>query len=232
MRPSRTPLLWVGLLLGLLVSFALDAPVHAIIASARACAPAQTIGHAIRWVGEGQVQVTALLLLVLIGALMSRRVRAAGAWGLVALAISGAAAGVLKVLIHRPRPWVTAPEPHSLTAWVSTAGFQSFPSGESATAFAVAALLGYRFPSLRVPLLVGASLVAAARVVVGAHALSDVWAGAMLGLAVGRLAEGWAARSAARAGADAPRTRRPRLRVRGLPSRVTAGTESQRSEAG
>jgi undecaprenyl-diphosphatase len=228
MRPSRIPLLWVGLFLGLLVSFALDAPVHTIIASARACAPIETMAHAIRWLGVGQVQVAVLLLLVLIGAFVSRRVQAAGAWGLVALAISGAAAGVLKVLIHRPRPWTTAPEPHSLTAWVTTAGFQSFPSGESAASFAVAALLGYRFPSLRIPLFVAASLVAVARVLVGAHAPSDVWAGAMLGLAAGRLAEGWATRSTARAAAKAHPALRPRPSVGGLPSRarVTAETKS------
>jgi undecaprenyl-diphosphatase len=227
MRLSRSFVLWVGLSLGLLASFALDAPVHSIIASARACALAQTIGHAIRWLGVGQVQAAVLLLLVLIGAFVSRRVRAAGAWGLVALAISGAAAGALKVLIHRPRPWVTAPEPHSLTARMTTAGFQSFPSGESAATFAVAALLGCRFPPLRIPLFVAASLVAGARVLVGAHALSDVWAGAMLGLVAGWLTEGWATRSTARAAANAPGPPRPRLSVRALLSRMRVAAETK-----
>jgi hypothetical protein len=39
----------------------------------RACALAQTIGHSIRWIGEGQVQVVALLLLIVVGAFLSRR---------------------------------------------------------------------------------------------------------------------------------------------------------------
>ncbi len=47
---------------------------------------------------------------------------------------------------------------------------------------AIALLVGYFLPKTRLPLLIVAAMVAAERVMLGAHHPSDVWAGAMLGL--------------------------------------------------
>ena len=126
----------------------------------------------------------------------------AGSWTVISLVLSGGLANILKVLVHRPRPFVTLPPPDSWLGYVRVHEFQSFPSGESATTFAIAASLSAWFPKLRVPLMAVAVAVAAARVVVGNHFPSDVWAGAMLGLAVGQ----WVARTARRRaqGADSP----------------------------
>jgi membrane-associated phospholipid phosphatase len=59
-----------------------------------------------------------------------------------------------------------------------------FPSGEAATAFALAAALTHRHPRGRWWWYVAATLAAAARLVNGAHYLSDVAAGATLGWGV------------------------------------------------
>ena len=108
----------------------------------------------------------------------------AGSWTMVCLVLSGGIANILKVLVHRPRPFVTLSPPDSWVGYLRVHEFQSFPSGESTTAFAVAASLSIWFPRLQVLLMIAATAVAAARVIVGNHFPSDVWAGAMLGVAV------------------------------------------------
>jgi undecaprenyl-diphosphatase len=67
----------------------------------------------------------------------------------------------------------------------------SFPSTHAVSAFAVAAALGMRAPRLRAALSVGATLVAASRLVLGEHYATDVVAGALLGVAVGERVGLW-----------------------------------------
>lgn len=61
----------------------------------------------------------------------------------------------------------------------------SFPSGHTITAFAVSVPLALVYPALALPLLFAALSVAASRIVLGMHFLSDVVAGAALGAALG-----------------------------------------------
>ena len=63
----------------------------------------------------------------------------------------------------------------------------SFPSDQTAAAFAAAEFLGWLRPGARMWLRPLASLIAISRVVVGAHYPTDVFAGAAMGTAVGRL---------------------------------------------
>jgi len=53
------------------------------------------------------------------------------------------------------------------------------------TAFSIALVVGYFYPSLEGPLLFLAISIAASRIVLGMHFLSDVLAGMVLGVAVG-----------------------------------------------
>src|SRR5579862_1658753 len=64
----------------------------------------------------------------------------------------------------------------------------SFPSGHSITAFAMAVSLGGFYPEMLPGLLFCAISIAASRVVLGMHFLSDVLAGAALGATLGALA--------------------------------------------
>ncbi|HLW76124.1 MAG TPA: phosphatase PAP2 family protein [Bryobacteraceae bacterium] len=57
----------------------------------------------------------------------------------------------------------------------------SFPSGHTITAFAVAISLGAFYPALLIGLLFVAMSVAASRILLGMHFLSDVIAGAGIG---------------------------------------------------
>lgn len=84
----------------------------------------------------------------------------------------------LKKATGRKRP--CALEPHCWATLLPPDQF-SFPSGHTITAFAVAVSLSMVYPSLAVGLLFCAVSVAASRILLGMHFLSDVLAGALIG---------------------------------------------------
>jgi undecaprenyl-diphosphatase len=84
----------------------------------------------------------------------------------------------LKRLCARKRP--CAIEPHCWATLLPPDQF-SFPSGHTITAFAVAISLGAFYPALLAGLLFCAASVAASRILLGMHYLSDVIAGAGIG---------------------------------------------------
>src|SRR5271154_288299 len=110
-----------------------------------------------------------------------QRFSAVGAAG--AAAIAGILVfKTLKKLSHRPRPCQL--QPHCWSKVLPPDQF-SFPSGHTMTAFAIALVVSYFYPSLEGPLYFLAISIAFSRVVLGMHFLSDVLAGAVLGSALG-----------------------------------------------
>lgn len=110
-----------------------------------------------------------------------RRFEAAGA------ASAAALAGIvvfktLKLLSHRPRP--CASTPHCWSTILPPDQF-SFPSGHTMTAFSIAIVLSYFYPSLEAALFFLAVSIGVSRIVLGMHFLSDVLAAAVLGVALG-----------------------------------------------
>lgn len=103
---------------------------------------------------------------------------------------AGTAAGVVGVLIfktvkmlsQRPRPCQL--EPHCWSKVLPPDKF-SFPSGHTMTAFSMALVVSYFYPGLEGPLFFLALSIAVSRIVLGMHFLSDVLAGAVLGVALG-----------------------------------------------
>jgi len=93
----------------------------------------------------------------------------------------------LKHAIGRERP--CAMETHCWASLLPPDRF-SFPSGHTITAFAVAVPLGLCYPSLLAGLLFCALSVAASRILLGLHYLSDVLAGIAIGASIG-LAAFW-----------------------------------------
>ena len=109
-----------------------------------------------------------------------------------ALGAAAAAVGIgiglflkLKKTCGRKRP--CALEPHCWTTLLPPDQF-SFPSGHTITAFAVAISLGVFYPALLLGLLFCAISVAASRILLGMHFLSDVMAGAGIGGILGYIA--------------------------------------------
>lgn len=90
----------------------------------------------------------------------------------------------LKRMIGRKRP--CALEPHCWATLLPPDQF-SFPSGHTITAFAVAISLGAFYPMMLPGLLFCAASVAASRILLGMHFLTDVLAGAAIGTALGIL---------------------------------------------
>jgi len=105
----------------------------------------------------------------------------------IAAGASAAATGILifSVLKHssrRRRPCEI--EPHCWSSVLPPDKY-SFPSGHSITAFAVATSLGLFYPQLLAVLLTAAFLIAASRIILGMHFLSDVLVGCALGVLLG-----------------------------------------------
>jgi undecaprenyl-diphosphatase len=140
---------------------------------------ATRMGDGWLWLAVG----TALLL----GGDGWRRVFAACA---LAAGASSAALVVLKRRFRRPRPCdgplaarpPVRPSPYA--ALIPSDRF-SFPSGHSMNAFAIGTVLALAAPWALVPILVAAVSVAASRVLLGLHFLSDVVAGSLLGALIG-----------------------------------------------
>lgn len=125
--------------------------------------------------GDGWLWYALGLVLLLFGG--EQRFLAVGAAALAA-AVGIALFLKLKKITGRKRP--CALEPHCWATLLPPDQF-SFPSGHTITAFAVALSLMRFYPDLAVGLLFCALSVAASRVLLGMHFLSDVVAGAAIG---------------------------------------------------
>jgi undecaprenyl-diphosphatase len=112
-----------------------------------------------------------------------------GPRGYVAFGAAGSAAilGIfvfkaLKKLSHRPRPCQY--QPHCWANMLPPDQF-SFPSGHTMTAFSIAVVVSFFYPTLEWPLYFLAVSIGLSRIVLGMHFLSDVLAGAVIGAALG-----------------------------------------------
>ena len=131
--------------------------------------------------GDGWLWYAMGLTVALFGG--ADRFRALGAAGL-AVGLGIALFLKLKRVIGRRRP--CALEPHCWATLLPPDQF-SFPSGHTITAFAVALALGSYYPAMMPGLLFCAASVAASRILLGMHFLTDVLAGAVLGGTLGEV---------------------------------------------
>ena len=133
--------------------------------------------------GDGWLWLATALWLAVAGA-RGQRVLAAA---VLAAAIANALQVCVKRRVRRPRPCERVRsrdfDVHPL-AWFASDRF-SFPSGHALNAFAIGSVIALSFPAAALPVLALAASVAASRVIFGLHWLSDVLAGALVGLAIG-----------------------------------------------
>jgi lipid A 4'-phosphatase len=100
----------------------------------------------------------------------------------LAVAVSGILADILKIIFGRARPKLLfAGDVYSFTWGAMEADRWSFPSGHATTAAALATAFSLLWPRGIPVYWLAAFLVMASRIVIGAHYLSDVVAGAALG---------------------------------------------------
>ena len=109
-----------------------------------------------------------------------------------AVAASGLTVDLLKVIVGRTRPKLLFASGTYDFGWFGLrADDWSFPSGHAATAAAVMAALWCLWPRPWLLYVAGAALVAASRVITGAHYPSDVVAGAVIAVVVTRAIAAW-----------------------------------------
>ncbi len=133
--------------------------------------------------GDGWLWLAATALLVANG----RRGLEVLSAGAVAAGVANALLLCLKGRVRRARPCERARSRHfdvDPLAWFPSDRF-SFPSGHALNAFAIGSVIALAFPIAALPILALAASVAASRVVLGLHWLSDVLAGALVGLLIG-----------------------------------------------
>lgn len=111
-----------------------------------------------------------------------REVRVLAGFVFVGVGLPSLTSSLFKRLIGRARPeaW-TAEAPISFIPNLTLYNHQSFPSGHSTTAFAMAMVVVFIWPKTLWPALLAAGLIALSRVITGQHYLTDIVGGAVLG---------------------------------------------------
>lgn len=101
--------------------------------------------------------------------------------GLVAGFIARGGVEIIRLFIHRPRPFV---DDHAITPLFSETSF-SFPSGHAAFFFALSAVVYTYDTRWGAWFFAASSLIVFARVAAGVHYPSDIIGGAVLGILIG-----------------------------------------------
>jgi undecaprenyl-diphosphatase len=138
--------------------------------------------------GKGETLVILSLVLWAVGYGFKQPQWTEAGWrSLIAHGFAALSATILKHVIGRPRPKFMHAGNFEFSP-VSGSGWDSFPSGHAAAAFAVATVLATKFPRARWPIFVAAAAIAASRIIRGSHYLTDVAGGAALGCIIGMIA--------------------------------------------
>jgi undecaprenyl-diphosphatase len=176
---------------------------HALARFAASASPALLrVFRVITWFGQGGVVLVpsgiALLAclwlrprLPSLADALGKIIRGAGLL-FAAVAAAGITNDGLKLLFERARPrlWLHG-DPTGFFSGHMGSDYQSFPSGHTATSVAAAIVLSQLFPRWRAEFALFALLIAFSRILLDAHYLSDVIAGAAVGTICATLAFAW-----------------------------------------
>lgn len=178
-------------------AFQMDSPVReAVVASQgkgwKKSADAR-FHSAVRKFGDWPPLMAVCLVGLLVARLMkSRRWMRIVAAAMIASTLAGILANASRLTTGRTRPKESpAIEKGFYGPWhegkllIGQPAYNSFPSGHTATAFGLAAVLALASPLLGIPALAGAGLVAWSSIAMGAHHPSDVVVSILLSLVVG-----------------------------------------------
>jgi len=192
---KRSPLIWLLplALVTLLIAFQFDRPLAQAMADIGPRVKKAAV--LVSWFGKGGVILFPAGLLILFAMAMKVArpdredrldpILRALIVVFVIVAAAGLADDVLKVAFGRARPFMwLAGDDSGFRPFRFKSQYNSFPSGHTTTSFAAAMALGALFPRLRVLFFLGAATIGASRILQDVHYLSDVVAGAELGMIV------------------------------------------------
>ncbi len=150
---------------------------------------------AAKYAGNGFYQAIFICLILLHATkvLEDRKLAESMRFSLYAVILSGVAANILKFSIGKARPGEKLGNWH-IEPFSAANDFHSFPSGHTATSFALAYVIAAFYPRLALPAFSAALLIGAGRIVGESHFPSDVMAGALLGMACGWTVMRWGQR--------------------------------------
>jgi undecaprenyl-diphosphatase len=134
--------------------------------------------------GSGAVPLVVSAAVAALGHVRRRsRLRSAATLGALAFVVAGLVEYTLKHLVGRYRPDAAMPVLAAIGPTFA-ADVDSFPSGHATSVFAVATALADGYPRLAWLFYAMAAAIAAGRVYLGRHYVSDVLGGAVIGIAV------------------------------------------------
>ncbi|HXX56783.1 MAG TPA: phosphatase PAP2 family protein [Thermodesulfovibrionales bacterium] len=142
----------------------------------------------INFLGHGATLIIGSLILYAVGRQRDRNLERLGKTLFIGLLSAGVVVQGLKHLSGRARPRLT--DDLLFIGPSFRSGYDSFPSGHTTLAFCMATILSQYFPSYRTAFYAFAVIVGLARVEGAAHFPSDVLAGAIVGILVGRIFSG------------------------------------------
>jgi membrane-associated phospholipid phosphatase len=192
---KRSALIWLLplALVAILVAFQFDQPLAQAIADVSPRVKKAAV--LVSWFGKGGVILYPTGLLILLGMFMKIARPDREDWldpilrALIVVFVIVAAAGladdVLKVIFGRARPfmWLMG-DTSGFHPFRFKSQFNSFPSGHTTTSFAAAVAFSALFPRLRVVFFLVATAIGISRIMQDVHYLSDVIAGAALGMTI------------------------------------------------
>ncbi|MEJ2696375.1 MAG: phosphatase PAP2 family protein [Candidatus Sulfobium sp.] len=142
--------------------------------------------HWVAYVSNGATLLVLSILLYLAGRVRNNKTFSdAGKFLVAGFAASGITVQIIKHLLGRARPRIAYET--LFTGPSLRGGYDSFPSGHTAAAFSLAFIISLYLPKYRVCFYLFAVLIALSRVIGLSHFPSDILAGAVVGLAVGKV---------------------------------------------
>lgn len=190
-------LVWILLVAcGLLIfgAFHIDAPVRAAVLASQGKAWKKSPDHrfhsSVRVFGDWlPLMAASLAALILARLLKSRRWMRVIAAAIIASTLAGIVANASRLTTGRTRPSAAMAQGfygpwHDGHLLIGQHAWNSFPSGHTATAFGLAAVIFFASPAVGVLAIAGAGLVAWSSIVMGAHHPSDITVSVILSFAV------------------------------------------------
>lgn len=139
----------------------------------------------INFTSHGATLVIISILLYVLGRYLNHRLYFLGRAMFIGFVSAGIVVQVLKHIVGRARPRIT--DNTLLIGPSLKGGYDSFPSGHTAVVFCLAYILSQQFPKYRILFYVFAFMVGFERVEDISHFPSDVLAGAIVGILIGKL---------------------------------------------